>query len=228
MMKPMPIGCIREYNSPSWLTFNLLPENVLLDDPIGHLFVVDIEFNQKNKTKKEFLYNEILPPIIEKQKVLDSNKRSVYELLELFDETTENKPKSFRCTAKSHATMFPKKFILLYLEDLRFLIKRAGWIVTKLYSHFTFEQDCFKKEFVLSNQKWRQNAKNDIENFFYKLMNNANFGFDCRNNANNTKFEPKIDEIGEITYIKKYYILFDSQGANFVKSYILEQNINEE
>ena len=36
-------------------------------------------------------------------------------------------------------------------------------------------------------------------------MNNANFGFDCRSNTNNTKFEPIIDEIGEITYIKKYY-----------------------
>ena len=58
-------------------------------------------------------------------------------------------------------------------------------------------------------------------------MNNANVGFDCRNNANNTKFEPIIDEIGEITYIKKYN-LFDSQVANFVKSNILEQNINEE
>ena len=77
--------------------------------------------------------------------------------------------------------MFPKICIPLYLEDLRFLIKRAGWIVTKLYSHFTFEQDAFKKEFVLMNQKLRQNAKNDIEKNFYKLMNNANFGFDCRN-----------------------------------------------
>ena len=54
-------------------------------------------------------------------------------------------------------------------------------------------------------------------------MKNVNFGFDCRNNANNTKF----DEIGEITYIKKYN-LFGSQVANFVKSDILEQNINEE
>ena len=124
--------------------------------------------------------------------------------------------------------MFPKKFIPLYLEDLRFLIKRAGWIVTKLYSHFTFEQDCFKKEFLLLNQKSRQNAKNDIKNFFYKLMNNANFGFDCRNSANNAKFEPIIDEIGEIMYIKKYYNLFDSQVAYFVKSDILEQNINKE
>ena len=40
-------------------------------------------------------------------------------------------------------------------------------------------------------------------------MDNANFGFDCRNNASNTKL---------ITYIKKYYNLFDSQVANFVTS----------
>ena len=59
-------------------------------------------------------------------------------------------------------------------------------------------------------------------------MNNANFGFDYRNNTNNTKFEPIVDEIGEMTYIKKYYDLFDSQVANFVKSDVLEQNINEE
>ena len=228
MTKPMPTGYIKEYSSPSWLTFNLLFEIVSLDDPIDHLLVVDIEFDQKNATNKQFLYNEILPPIIEKQKVLDANEESAYQLIELFDETTEEKPKSYRCTAKSHATMFPKKFIPLYLQDLTFLIKRAGWIVTKLYSHFTFEQDCFKKEFVLFNQKSRQNAKNNIEKIFYKLMNNANFVFDCRNSTNNTKFEPIIGEIGEITYIKKYYNLFDSQVANFVKSDVLEQNINEE
>ena len=63
----MPTGCIAEYNSPSWLTFNLLLEKVSLDDPIGHLFVIDIEFDQKNAMKKQFLHNEILLPIIEKQ-----------------------------------------------------------------------------------------------------------------------------------------------------------------
>ena len=115
MTKPMPTGCIKEYNLPSWLTFSLLLEKVSLDDPIRHLFVADIEFHQKNATKKQFLYNEILPPIIEKQKVLHANEWSVNQLLELFDETTENKPKSYRCTAKSHATP-------LYLADLRFLI----------------------------------------------------------------------------------------------------------
>ena len=131
-------------------------------------------------------------------------------------------------TAKLHATMFPKKFIPLYLEDLRFLIKRTGWVMTKLYSHFTFEQDAFKKDFVLMIQKSRQNAKNGIEKDFYKLMNNANFGFDCRNNANNLKFEPLIDEINELMYIKKYYDLFDNKVSGFLNSEILEKNINQE
>ena len=39
-------------------------------------------------------------------------------------------------------------------------------------------------------------------------MNNANFGFDCRNSANNAKFELLINEINEITYITEYYNLF--------------------
>ena len=41
-------------------------------------------------------------------------------------------------------------------------------------------------------------------------MNNGNFGNDCRDNRNNTKFQPIVDEIVEITYIKKYYNLFDN------------------
>ena len=228
MTKPMPTGCIKENNSPTWLEFNLLLEKVSLEDPIGHFFVVNIEFDENNATRKQYMYNEIFPLIIEKQKILDANERSLFQLLELFDKTKDGKPKSYRCTAKSHATIFPKKFIPLYLEDLRFLIKRTGWVVTKLYLHFTFEQDAFKKDFVLMNQKSRQNAKNSIEKDFYKLMNNANFGFDCRNNANNLKFEPLIDEINELTYIKKYYNLFDNKISGFVNSEILEKNINQE
>ena len=78
------------------------------------------------------------------------------------------------------------------------------------------------------NQRSRQNAKNNIENVFYNFMNNANFGFDCRNNANNAKFEPLIDEINKLTYIKKYHNLFDSKISNFVSCEILEKNVNQE
>ena len=228
MTKPMPTGCIKEYPSPSWLKFNMLLEGVSLDDPIGHLFVVDIEFDEKNATDRHLLCNEIFPSIIKKQKTLDADERCTYQLLEMFDTTMEGKPRTYRCTPRSHATMFPKKFIPLYIEDLRFLIKTAGWRVTKLYSHFKFEQDAFKKEFVLMNKTFRQNAKNNIVKDFFKLMNNTNFGFDCRNNTNNTRFESIIDEMNEITYIKKYYNLFDSKVNRFVRSGILEEQINND
>ena len=60
MTKPMLTGCIKENNSPTWLEFNLLLEKVSLEDPISHLFVVDIEFDEKNATRKQYMYNEIL------------------------------------------------------------------------------------------------------------------------------------------------------------------------
>ena len=69
----------------------------------------------------------------------------------------------------------------MYLEHLYLVIKQAGWRVTKIYLHFTFEKKCFKKNFILINQKSRQEAKHSIEKDFYKLMSNSNFGYDCRN-----------------------------------------------
>ena len=149
MTKPMPAGCIKENPPPSWRKFNLLLKTVDLGNKIGHLFVVDIEFDEERATEREYMYNEILPPIIEKQKILEANERSVYQLLDLFSKTSNDKPKSYRCTAKSHATRFPKKFIPLCLEDLKFLIMRCCWRVRKIYSHYTFEQARFKRNFVL-------------------------------------------------------------------------------
>ena len=168
MTKRMPTGCIKEHPAPSWFRFNLLLKTVGLDDKIGRRFVVDIKFDKKRATEREYLYNEILPPIIEKQKILEPNERSLYQLLELFGKMTDNKPKSYCSTAKSHATLFPKKSIPLYLEDLKFLITRCCWRVTKIYSYYRFEQARFKREFVLMNQKSRQNAKNAIEKGFFK------------------------------------------------------------
>ena len=78
MTRSMPTGCIKEYPCPSFREFNLLLYGVTLHDPFGHLVVVDIEFNEKEATEREMLYNEIFPLIIEKQKTLDADERSVY------------------------------------------------------------------------------------------------------------------------------------------------------
>ena len=52
--------------------------------------------------------------------------------------------------------MFEKQFILLYLKHLQSLIERAGRKVTKIYSHYTFNQEKVKKDYVLMNQRSRQ------------------------------------------------------------------------
>ena len=60
MTKPMPTGCIKEQSAPSWLKFNLRLETVDLDNEIGHLFVVNIESDEKEANEEECMYNEIL------------------------------------------------------------------------------------------------------------------------------------------------------------------------
>ena len=138
MTKPLSTGCIKDNDDISWETFNILLESVNFDDKIVHLYIVDIEFDFKDATEREFAYNEIYPPIIEKQKVIDPCERSVFQLFEQFVKA-ENAPKSYRTSAKAHANLFKKNFLPMYLEDLVFCIKRTGWKVTKIYSHSTFE-----------------------------------------------------------------------------------------
>ena len=108
-------------------------------------------------------------------------------------------------SSKAHANLLKKRFLPMYLGDLAFSIKRASWKVTKTHAHLTFEQSRFKRDFTLMNQKSRQLSKNYVEKDFFKLMNNSNFGYDCRNNLGNCKFNPIFDELGEITYVNCYH-----------------------
>ena len=60
----------------------------------------------------------------------------------------------------------------------------------------------FQKSFILMNQNSRQNAENSKEKDFCKLMNDSNFGYDCRNNLGNCQFVPIFDDLKEITCLK--------------------------
>ena len=78
------------------------------------------------------------------------------------------------------------------------------------------------------NQKARQEAKDKVESDFCKLLNNANFGFDCRNNLDNCRFELINDEINQLSFIKRYYNnLYDKDIQPFVNSRVLEEDVNE-
>ena len=118
-----------------------------------------------------------------------------------------------------------KKFLPMHLEELAFVIKRAGWKVTKIHAHLTFEPNQFKQKFILMNQKSSQESKNDTEKDFYKLINNSNFGYDCRNNLDSCKFVPIFDELKELSYVDRYHNIFDQKISKFVMADLIKQNI---
>ena len=77
------------------------------------------------------------------------------------------------------------------------------------------------------NQKSRQLSKNNVEKDFYKLMNNSNFWYDCRNNLDNCKFLPIFDEFREVTFVNWYHNILDQKVSQFVISDLLKQQIEE-
>ena len=228
MTKPHLTGCIKKSKKiPTMRELQLIIEGISHKDKIGHLFVVDIMFDFERCSAEELLFNEIYTPVFEKQKVLPPSKRSVFQLLDAMGVNDFAVLNAYKATAKTHSTMGKKIFIPLYTERLHFLIKCCGWLVTKIYSHFTFEQAMFKKEFVIMNKVSQQNAKTSVEKDFFKLMNNSNFGYYCRKNMHNSFFSPIIGELEEVQYIKRHQNVFDPSLQEFVPSELLEKGINE-
>ena len=78
------------------------------------------------------------------------------------------------------------------------------------------------------NQKSRQKSKNNVEIDFYKLMNNSNFGYDCRNNIDNCQFVPIFEEYKEISYINRYHNIFDKRVSSFITPDILKHKAEED
>ena len=98
----------------------------------------------------------------------------------------------------------------------------------KIRAHYTFEQCKFKKDFIVMNLITCQNVQTDVEKDFHKLMNNAKFGYDCRNNADNCYFSPIYDEIDELSFAKRYQNIFDLDISDFASSEIPDRLTEEE
>ena len=65
MTRPLPSGCIKRKSTvPSFEELEHLLKYVSSEDKIRHIFTVDIEFLDINP--KTLLFNEIFPPIFEK------------------------------------------------------------------------------------------------------------------------------------------------------------------
>ena len=107
----------------------------------------------KKRQKENNCIMNIFPAVLQNQKSIETNEQLIYQLSELYEKIDSSNPRAYHCTKKPHAVMLRKRFTVLYLEDLKFLIKRCAWGITNIYSHYTFEQARFKRNFALMNQK---------------------------------------------------------------------------
>lgn len=112
-----------------------------------------------------------------------------------------------------------------------FFEKKCGWIVTHIYSRYTLDQSQFKKGFVIMNQISRQNAKTSFRKDFYKLMNNSNFEITTVETRQAIAFccffATVFDKIEELSCVKRYQKVFDSEMSEFVSTELLGKEINE-
>ena len=80
MTKPLPCSCIKRQNKvPTFEEHVELLKKVTLDDKIGHVFTIDIEFSDVNE--KSLLLNETYLLIFGKNKKTSPHKRSTVQII---------------------------------------------------------------------------------------------------------------------------------------------------
>ena len=77
------MAVLKKMKTPSMLEFNRILDRLSHEDSIGHLFIVDIKFHNKNP--KTMLFNEIFPPVFEKNKTVRAHDRSTVQLMSVLN-----------------------------------------------------------------------------------------------------------------------------------------------
>lgn len=150
MTKPLPIGV---FKCKQEVSMEILDNSVDRFDPnskIGEIFVVDIEFDSYD-VPREKMYNEVFPCIFESKSKVTVDNRSLYQLLSTMSTGKMVDVLKLKATEKTHATLRPKKRLPMFIDHTHFLTKRVGWKVTKVHKYYTFEQEPFKRQYILKN-----------------------------------------------------------------------------
>ena len=93
---------------PSMAEFDKILDSISHEDDIGHLFAVDIKFHDINE--KTLLFNELYPPIFEKNKKIDPYEQSMLQLMSIAVRNEEkDKLNSFPYSFKTRSTLKEKK-----------------------------------------------------------------------------------------------------------------------
>ena len=110
MTKPLSYGCIekKKYQPSILVEFNKILNEISHEDSVGHIFIVDIKFNDINP--KTLLFNELYPPIFEKNKKMEPYERLTLQLLSIMVRNEEKETiNSFPYNSKTHLRLKEKK-----------------------------------------------------------------------------------------------------------------------
>ena len=155
------------------------------DDSDKRYFVeVDLKYPDSIKEKtKNF-------PFAPVNKKIDPENFSDYMKEILPDTFTQNK--------KLICDFSDKKNYLIHYRMLKFYI-RHGMIVDKIHEIISFKQTKWLEKYIYFNTQKRNQAVNDFEKDFYKLLNNAFYGKTMENVRNRLKIKfIKMDDYREI------------------------------
>ena len=95
-------------------------------------------------------------PVSEPKNKVSVDRCSVCQLLVTMRTGKRENILKYKATEKTHATIQPKKRFPMYIDYIHFLKKRLGWKFRKVHLYCTFEQELFKKEYILGNHRARQ------------------------------------------------------------------------
>ena len=89
------------------------------------------------RNPKTLVFNEIYPPVFDKNKKMEPFERSTLQLTSiLVRDGGKDKINSFAYTSKTHSTLKKKDSFLSMPNIFIFITKRAGWLVTYIYEHY--------------------------------------------------------------------------------------------
>ena len=116
---------------------------------------------------------------------------------------------------KLFTTLYDKKKYVLHYLNLKQALE-AGLKLEKIHRVIKFDQSDWMKVYIEKNTKLRQEAKNDFEKDFFKLMNNSVFG----RTMMNVRKHVDIKLISEGNKYTKYV-----SKPNFEKSTFFDKNL---
>ena len=100
----------------------------------------------------------------------------------------KNKPDSYTQTKKLICDWSDKEKYLVYYRMLKFYV-RHGMVVDKVHEVISYKQSEWLEKYINFNTQKRNQAVNEFEKVFYKLLKNAFYGKTLETVRNRVKVE---------------------------------------